>query len=140
MLDEALPLLDAFLRGERVDHDGEYYQVHAELGPACVQRPRPPIWVAATLPNRRPIERARRWDGIFPLRAGAAGSPSPSDLAGLVNELSPTDKFDVLGVLSDAVDAAELAEAGATWAIDGPRRPDESWDVVRRRIDAGPPR
>lgn len=140
MLDEALPLLDSFLRGERVDHEGEHYQVHAQLEPASVQRPRPPIWVAATLPNRRPVERARRWDGIFPLRAGAAGSPGPSELKRLVDELQQPAGFDVLGVLSDSITAAELAEAGVSWAIDGPRSPDEPWDAVRRRIDAGPPR
>jgi alkanesulfonate monooxygenase SsuD/methylene tetrahydromethanopterin reductase-like flavin-dependent oxidoreductase (luciferase family) len=140
MLDEALPLLDSFLRGERVDHDGVYYQVHAQLSPACVQQPRPPIWVAATLPNRRPIERALRWDGIFPLRAGAAGSPGPDEMARLVAELEPADGFDVVSVLSDTVSAAEFADVGATWALDGPRSPDEPWDEVRRRIDAGPPR
>jgi alkanesulfonate monooxygenase SsuD/methylene tetrahydromethanopterin reductase-like flavin-dependent oxidoreductase (luciferase family) len=140
MLDEALPLLDAFLRGDRVDHDGAHYQVHAQLSPACVQRPRPPIWVAATLPNRRPLERAQRWDGIFPLSAGAAGSPSPAELAELVSGLNTEGDFDVVSVLSDDVTSAELARAGATWAVDGPRSPTESWDDVRRRIDAGPPR
>ena len=67
MLDEALPLLDSFLRGEPVDHDGEHYTVKAHLNPTAYQRPRPPIWVAATLPHAKPVARARRWDGIFPL-------------------------------------------------------------------------
>lgn len=139
MLDEALPLLDLFLRGERVDHDGAYYQVHAALSPAAVQRPRPPIWVAATLPNERPVSRAGRWDGIFPLNAGAAGSPTPEQLARLVERLDPPNGFDVLGVLSPGRQAAELADAGATWAIDGPRAQDEPASALRRRIDAGPP-
>lgn len=68
-LDEALPIIDRLLRGDPVDHDGEHYQVHAHLNPPAVQRPRPPIWVAATLPHRRPLARARRWDGIFPISA-----------------------------------------------------------------------
>jgi alkanesulfonate monooxygenase SsuD/methylene tetrahydromethanopterin reductase-like flavin-dependent oxidoreductase (luciferase family) len=42
MLDEGLPLLDSFLRGDPVDHDGEHYQVHAHLSPAAFQRPRRP--------------------------------------------------------------------------------------------------
>ncbi len=140
MLDEALPLLDAFLRGERVDHDGEHYRVHAQLVPASVQRPRPPIWVAATLPNRRPVDRARRGDGIFPLRAGAAGPLEPSELAELVAKVDPPAGFDVVGMLSDQVTGAELAAAGATWAVDGPRSPDEPWADIRSRIDVGPPR
>ena len=39
MLDEALPVLDTMLRGERVDHDGEHYHVHAHLTPPTLQRP-----------------------------------------------------------------------------------------------------
>lgn len=139
MLDEALPLLDSFLRGERVDHDGAHYQVHAALSPAALQRPRPPIWVAATLPNERPVARARRWDGIFPLSSGAAGSPTPEELARLVEQLDPPRGFDVLGVLAPGRGAGELADAGVTWAIDGPRAPDEPASVLRRRIDVGPP-
>jgi alkanesulfonate monooxygenase SsuD/methylene tetrahydromethanopterin reductase-like flavin-dependent oxidoreductase (luciferase family) len=139
MLDEALPLLDSFLRGERVDHDGTHYQVHAALGPAAVQRPRPPIWVAATLPSQGPVARARRWDGIFPLSAAAAAAPPPDQLARLIEQLDPPSGFDVLGVLSASSRAGELADAGVTWAIDGPRSPDEPASVLRRRIDAGPP-
>lgn len=139
MLDEALPLLDSFLRGKRVDHDGVHYRVHAALSPAAIQRPRPPIWVAATLPNEGPIARARRWDGIFPLTADAAGSPTPDELSRLVEHLDPPSGFDVLGVLSARNQADELADAGATWAVDGPRSPDEPAAALRGRIDAGPP-
>lgn len=59
-------VLDTFLRGERVDHDGEHYSVHAKLGPPAVQRPRPPSWAAATVGADRPLARARQVDGIFP--------------------------------------------------------------------------
>jgi alkanesulfonate monooxygenase SsuD/methylene tetrahydromethanopterin reductase-like flavin-dependent oxidoreductase (luciferase family) len=137
-LDEALPLLDDFLRGARVDHEGLHYRVHAQLGPPSWQRPRPPIWVAATLSRHRPIARARRWDGIFPLSATVAPL-TPDELAALVESLQPPDGFEVLAVLSDAKSVSDLAAAGATWAIDGPASPDEPWSEVRRRVDAGPP-
>ena len=29
-----------------------------------MQSPRPPIWIAATPPHRKPLERAARWDGV----------------------------------------------------------------------------
>lgn len=137
-LDEALPLLDEFLRGAQVDHEGEHYRVHAQLGPPSRQQPRPPIWVAATLPHRRPIARARRWDGIFPLSSSTAPL-TPDELASLVDTLRPPSGFEVLTAISGAVPVAELADAGATWGIDGPASPDEPWSEVRRRIDAGPP-
>jgi hypothetical protein len=139
MLDEALPLIDAFLRGEAVDHDGEHYRVQATLTPAGVQKPRPPIWVAATLPNRGPIARARRWDGIFPL-SSTVDSLRPEELSGLVESLDAPAGFEVISALGEGKTANDLAAAGATWAIDGPRSPNEPRSQLRRRVDAGPPR
>jgi alkanesulfonate monooxygenase SsuD/methylene tetrahydromethanopterin reductase-like flavin-dependent oxidoreductase (luciferase family) len=62
-LDEGLGVLYHLLSGDRVDHGGEHFRVHAELRPAPVQRPRPPIFVAGVAPHRRPVERSLRWDG-----------------------------------------------------------------------------
>lgn len=136
-LDEALPLLDAFLRGERVDHDGEHYSVHAQLDPPAVQRPRPPIWAAATIGANRPLARARRVDGVFPLAGLSA--PTPEDLASMVASLDPPDGYEVLSLLSGTATALELADAGATWVLDGPRGPDESIADVQARIEDGRP-
>jgi alkanesulfonate monooxygenase SsuD/methylene tetrahydromethanopterin reductase-like flavin-dependent oxidoreductase (luciferase family) len=138
MLDEALPLLDSFLRGVRVDHEGEHYRVHAHLSPPAVQRPRPPIWVAATLPHVRPVARARHWDGIFPLDS-AAGPLSAEAIAELVTTLDPRPDYDVVGLLTPTISADDLTDAGATWAIDGPSGPAESIADVRSRVEAGPP-
>ncbi|WP_165368055.1 LLM class flavin-dependent oxidoreductase [Phytoactinopolyspora endophytica] len=136
-LDEALPLLDAFLRGRRVDHDGEFYSVHAELDPPALQRPRPPIWVAATLGRERPMARARRMDGVFP--SAGPRAPTPEELATMVAELNPPADYDVLGVLTDTAGPAELKVAGATWAIDGPGSESETLAEIRTRVEAGPP-
>jgi alkanesulfonate monooxygenase SsuD/methylene tetrahydromethanopterin reductase-like flavin-dependent oxidoreductase (luciferase family) len=56
---EALYLLRALWSGERVDHDGEFFHVHAEgssLRP--LQQPAPPIWLAAM--STVTLERAAR--------------------------------------------------------------------------------
>lgn len=137
-LDEALPLLDAFLRGDRVDHVGPHYEVHARLNPPALQRPRPPIWVAATLPHKRPIARARKWDGIFPLTA-PDGPVLPQAMADLIAELGMPADYDVVGILTPQSPANELRDAGATWALDGPAGPDEPYDEVLDRIRSGPP-
>lgn len=63
--DEALDLLAQLFRGEAVDHSGEHYELHTHLKPAAVQSPRPPIWIGATPPFRKGLERAARWDGLF---------------------------------------------------------------------------
>lgn len=138
MLDEALPVIDALLQGQRVDHHGEHYQVAAQLAPAAVQRPRPPIWVAATLPARAGVRRARRWDGIFPM-SYEPGVLTPERMAALVDELEPGPDYDVVVALGDTP-ADEWADAGVTWVIEGPRERWETPEGTRRRVLAGPPR
>jgi alkanesulfonate monooxygenase SsuD/methylene tetrahydromethanopterin reductase-like flavin-dependent oxidoreductase (luciferase family) len=137
-LDEGLALLDGFLRGEEVVHDGQIFQVRARLTPAAVQRPRPPIWVAATWPHRRPLRRAARYDGVFALGAGAVGG------------LTVDQVREVRGVVGDGIDIVlpygpgtpvdELAAAGVSWLIDGPPDPSGDWlGRLRARVAAGPP-
>src|SRR4051794_22372821 len=65
MLDESLELLTALLSGEPVDHRGGHYTAaDVQFLPAPVQG-RLPIWVAARWPNRAPLRRAARYDGVF---------------------------------------------------------------------------
>jgi alkanesulfonate monooxygenase SsuD/methylene tetrahydromethanopterin reductase-like flavin-dependent oxidoreductase (luciferase family) len=115
ILDEGLDIIDGLLRGDRVDHHGEHFTVTADLRPAPVQKPRPPIWVAAVAPNQRPLARARRWDGIVPLGAGT--NLSPEEIAAYVGE-PPRPDWDVVASWSPGVPADEYADAGATWLLD----------------------
>jgi probable F420-dependent oxidoreductase len=51
-LAEALGIVKALLRGEKVDHDGHHYQVvGADVFPVPVQKPHPPILIAASGPR-----------------------------------------------------------------------------------------
>ena len=52
------------LLDERLERLGGFWS--GGFRPLPVQRPRIPVWVAATWPNRRPVRRAIRWDGLFP--------------------------------------------------------------------------
>src|SRR5205823_642273 len=49
-----------------------------DFQPLPVQRPRIPVWVASRWPRRRPLRRAARWDGLFPIEL-----PGPDELAEL---------------------------------------------------------
>ncbi len=98
MLDEALDVLGGLLGDGRVDHDGEHYRVTASMRPLPVQRPRVPIWVAGVAPNRRPLERARRWDGYVPIGPGLA----PAD-AGGVRRRAPRAGWDLVVPWDDGV-------------------------------------
>jgi alkanesulfonate monooxygenase SsuD/methylene tetrahydromethanopterin reductase-like flavin-dependent oxidoreductase (luciferase family) len=122
-LDAALERLTAFWDGE--------------FEPPPVQRPRIPIWLAATRPARRPVRRAARWDGVFPVELAG-----PDDLAEVVAEVAavrPPDAgpFDVVVSNPSGTDLAPWVAAGATWCLTG-FGPTPTEDAVRAAIDAGP--
>ena len=58
ILDDRLTAVAAMLAGGEATHHGKHTHIDADLLPASVQRPRPPIWVAAVAPHRRPLARA----------------------------------------------------------------------------------
>ena len=107
-----------------------------EFDPVPVQKPRIPVWVAAVWPHRRPVRRALRWDGVFPI-----GLPGPEALAELVGEIGESrpasDPFDVVVYIKPDSDPGPWARAGATWTVtDFGIQPTVA--EVRAVIDAGP--
>jgi alkanesulfonate monooxygenase SsuD/methylene tetrahydromethanopterin reductase-like flavin-dependent oxidoreductase (luciferase family) len=107
-----------------------------EFQPVPVQRPRIPVWVAAGWPHRRPVRRALRWDGLFPI--GLPGPDALAELVGEVRESRPAgDGFDVIVEIPPDDDADAWAQAGATWAVTYfGMQPAQA--QVREVIDAGP--
>lgn len=68
MLDEGLEVVTGLWSGAPFQYEGEHYRIKPTVfRPAPVQQPRIPIWVAGRWPNKRPMERMARWDGMFPL-------------------------------------------------------------------------
>jgi alkanesulfonate monooxygenase SsuD/methylene tetrahydromethanopterin reductase-like flavin-dependent oxidoreductase (luciferase family) len=135
-LDEGLTVLDGLLRGP-LDHTGSHYQVRSELLPRPVQRPRPPVWVAAVAPHRRPLARAARWDGVVPL--GPAAPLTPAELADYLAGVDHRPGWEVVATLAPGVPAGEYRDAGATWLVEG-EWPDGDWyRRLRTLIEAGPP-
>jgi alkanesulfonate monooxygenase SsuD/methylene tetrahydromethanopterin reductase-like flavin-dependent oxidoreductase (luciferase family) len=156
-LDEGLDVLTGLWRGEPFSYRGQHYQIDDVCFlPRPLQTPRVPIWVAGSWPNKAPMRRAARYDGVFPLKLsdvpnefGEWTSDDVRELRAYVAEHRTSDApFDVViaGWTGDdlAAAAAKLepfAEAGATWWIEaldwfGDATPD---DFVRR-IEQGPPR
>ena len=108
-----------------------------EFEPTPVQRPRIPVWVAARWPNRRPVRRAARWDGLFPI-----DMDEPEQLAELVASVRDVRRdgagpFDVVVTNPPGTDTGHWEDAGATWCLTGfgatPREAD-----VRSAIQEGP--
>jgi alkanesulfonate monooxygenase SsuD/methylene tetrahydromethanopterin reductase-like flavin-dependent oxidoreductase (luciferase family) len=123
LLDQGLERLSAFWGGE--------------FKPLPVQQPRIPVWVAARWPNRRPLRRAARWDGLFPIEL-----PGPDALAELASEIRglrapDAGEFDLVAEIEPGGDAGEWEQAGATWVLTGFGRQPREVDV-RTTIEAGP--
>ncbi len=130
MLDEGLELIAALWSGAPVHHAGEHFRVDGiAFQPTPVQRPLP-VWVAATWPRRRPLHRAARWQGVFPVAL-----PGPETVAEVRRVVGPS--LDI-AVQADDRPARDWARAGATWWLR--RLPaDSKISEVEALIDAGPP-
>ncbi len=155
MLDEGLAVLTGLWRGEPFSFQGKHFTLENVLcWPPPVQSPRIPIWVAGWWPNRRPMRRGARWDGVFPGKLAPDGFAqlTPDEIREIVayiqSQRETDDPFDV--VLSamlpgeDPARAAEIvapyAEAGVTWWHQPIPDLLTPLDVVRTRIRQGPPR
>ena len=123
-------------RARRLDADLERLTAlwGGEFQPVPVQQPRIPVWVAARWPNRRPVRRALRWDGMFPIEL-----PGPEALAELVAEVRAErgDAFEV--VVDEPAGGRRRAVGGGGRDVvpDGVRE-DPREAEVRAAIEAGP--
>lgn len=148
LLDEGLEVIAALWSGERVVHDGHRHHLDGvQFLPRPVQRPRIPIWSAASLPARAGVRRGARWDGIAPIFSdGEEFRPvTPEEVAAIVAEVGERREhrgsFDVAvwAVAPDAARRREYEEAGATWLIEGPA-PGPGWlEDATAIATAGPP-
>jgi alkanesulfonate monooxygenase SsuD/methylene tetrahydromethanopterin reductase-like flavin-dependent oxidoreductase (luciferase family) len=123
LLDQGLERLAAFWAGG--------------FEPLPVQQPRIPVWVAARWPNRRPLRRAVRWDGLFVIDL-----PGPDALAEIAAEVrgrrgEGAGPFALVVETAPGADIGPWREAGATWVLTAfGRQPREA--EVREAIEAGP--
>ncbi len=152
-LDEGLDVLTGLWSTQPFSHDGRYFTVRdAIFLPPPLQQPRIPIWVAGTWPNRKPMRRAARWDGVFPFMAGDFALPTPGqlhDIVGYVMEQRTAEgPFDIVlagDTPGDDPDAAadfvaSYAAEGLTWWQEGLSSQRGPLSAMRARILQGPPR
>jgi hypothetical protein len=143
MLDESLEILAAAWSGEPVHHRSEHYTLDGmRFLPRPVQRPGVPVWVAGFYGKPRPLRRAARHQGFFPVNL-----EHPEQLAEIVAQLTvlreeagkdAAEPYDVVAALAPGDDPAPYAEAGATWwVVDFPGDA-VSVDQIRGVIRDGP--
>lgn len=147
LMDEGLAVIDGLWSGQRTQFDGEHFTVEPTMFlPLPVQRPRVPIWVAASLPSWAGVRRSAKWDGVAPIFTTGDGfrPVTPEEVAAMVGEIEDR-RGDVAGfdVVVFAIDlspsaCADLEEAGATWIIAGPD-PSRFLDDAMEMAAEGPP-
>ena len=166
-LDEALAVVDGLLKDETFSHDGEFFHVdRVKFVPRALQSPRVPIWIAGFWPNKPPMRRAARWDGVFPLKLPpvplARLKPGAAPWSGLwlqPHELAEAAKyvdrhrtsrgpFDV--VASGATPPGDngkgqkivsgFSDAGATWWLEWLDEQRGTFAEMREHVRKGPPR
>lgn len=143
MLDEALEILQAAWTGETVDHHGEHYTVQGlAFRPRPVQEPAIPVWVAARAGYARPLRRAARFQGVFPVDVDHPDVLA--EIVATVTELRAATKetgpYDVAIGGTPGTDPAPFAAAGATWWMEAFGPYDLSLDAVRGVLRDGPRR
>jgi alkanesulfonate monooxygenase SsuD/methylene tetrahydromethanopterin reductase-like flavin-dependent oxidoreductase (luciferase family) len=147
LLDEGLDIMAGLWSGERFSYSGEKFTIDpVRFSPTPVQQPRIPVWIAGILPNRRPIERAARWDGFVPIRYDERGLARPSaadikEVAGQIGGQRSLDGYD-LAVWAEvgqppAEEIAAYSEAGTTWWIETARPEPDWWPGIKDRVAAG---
>jgi alkanesulfonate monooxygenase SsuD/methylene tetrahydromethanopterin reductase-like flavin-dependent oxidoreductase (luciferase family) len=144
MLDEGLEVIQGVWSNRPFRFDGAHYSViETTFAPPPVQQPRIPIWIAAMLPNRRPVLRAARFDGICVMNADMSlvTPQQVAELRSLVMEHRSGDEpFDIAlgGPPITAGLLAEYEEAGATWYLGGPRPEGEPIEDTMDWVAEGP--
>ncbi len=157
LLDEGLEILTGLWSGEPFSYEGRHHRLgKMTFIPRPVQQPRIPIWVVGAWPSERSMGRAARYDGVMPSKQGPDGSYgaplTPDDIRELrrwVDARRPAGApFDI--ILEGETPANEpevaasqvrpLAEAGATWWLEGLWDAMGDPDRLRARIEAGPPK
>jgi alkanesulfonate monooxygenase SsuD/methylene tetrahydromethanopterin reductase-like flavin-dependent oxidoreductase (luciferase family) len=138
MLDESLEILTAAWSGQTVHHRGEHYTVDGlSFLPRPVQRPGVPVWVAGLPGNSKPVRRAARYDGFFPVNLS-----HPDQLAEITAVLAglrehATTPYDIAVAVPPGTDPAPYARSGATWWLTE-FEPVLSLDQVRGVLRDGP--
>ena len=156
MMDESLAILGGLWSGQPFGFQGTHYQF-AEMTflPPSLQQPRIPVWVVATWPRPKTMDRALRWDGLVPRVLGPDGEPTdttPDDIramrAYVQEHRTATTPFDIIfeGRTPGDDRTAAVAQvqpyidAGITWWLEAMWTEPNSLADQHTRIRQGPPR
>ena len=155
-LNEGLDIVTQLWSGETLTYEGEHYQItDATFLPKPIKPI--PIWIAGYYPRKAPMNRASRFQGMFPGHVDGKLLPEHvKEIRTYIQDHRKDDSpFDIVagGETKDSSDTAEVAvykDAGLTWWMEdiSPLRLGftwqdlwKTWDVepLKARIESGPP-
>lgn len=152
-LDEGLEILTRLWSGGQVKYRGRHFQINgARFYPSPKQKPRIPIWVGGFWPNKKPFQRAARWDGVIPLSKLGSIRPQPRLVRDIITYIrenrSSRAPFDIAvigwGTGKDLEKNAKkirpYIDAGITWWLESLYTKQNSLRKLRERILQGPPK
>jgi alkanesulfonate monooxygenase SsuD/methylene tetrahydromethanopterin reductase-like flavin-dependent oxidoreductase (luciferase family) len=138
LMDETLEILQQAWSGETVRHQGPHHRVDGmRFLPRPVQRPGVPVWVAGFPGKTRPLRRAARYEGFFPVNL-----EHPEQLAEVVAKVDGLrdrpGPYDYAIGLPAGTDLEPYVAAGATWWLTEFDPEKVSVDEVRGVLREGP--
>ena len=162
LLDEGLDIVAGLWSGRPFRYEGKHHRLEeVRFLPTPAQSPRIPIWVAGWWPNKPPLRRAARWDGVLPgkwdrtltpeevralvayVAAHRAGA-SPFDVV-ITGDTPGDDPGAGAGIVGAYVDAGatwwieDVSPWRFGWDIEAPWTP-AATDLTTTRVRQGPPR
>jgi alkanesulfonate monooxygenase SsuD/methylene tetrahydromethanopterin reductase-like flavin-dependent oxidoreductase (luciferase family) len=140
MLDEALDVLTAAWSGQAVHHRGEHYVVDGlTILPRPAQRPHPPVWVGLRYGSQKPLRRAARFQGVFPVNVREPDQLAEV-VAGVAEHREPdAGALDVVLGMKPGTDPRPYEAVGATWWLEA-FPVGSTVDEVRAILRSGPNR
>lgn len=115
MLDDGLAALRELWSSDAVTFRRPHLRIeNVSMRPKPVQKPSVPIWLG-TRGAARPVRRAARYDGIFPIDV------TPDDLARILDQIrgirGSLDGFDVAVAVTPKLHLSHFSQQGVTWAM-----------------------
>ncbi|MFQ5381028.1 MAG: LLM class flavin-dependent oxidoreductase [Dehalococcoidia bacterium] len=144
MLEEGLEIIRGVWSGRPFSFEGEHYRVETNrFAPPPYRETSIPIWVAGMLPNRRPLRRAARFQGVFPVHGDLA--PVTRDEVKEVKSIVERNREDgrsfdyvITGPPRTAGEYSALEDAGVTWYVGGPHPEGEPLEETKDWVSSGP--
>lgn len=155
--DEALQIINGLWEGDEFSFDGNYFSVdQLELACSPVQDPRIPIILGGWWPNKKPFQRAARWDGVmpnWPAMTEAGEGPQGEAATGTVEEelrdlleyyhgltAEPGDILVPMEPANASEDYGDICrELGVTWYLDTSSFEPGEYQQNLDSIGKGPP-